>query len=155
MSSSRGFTLIETVVAVLIAATIIVAIGGLSERLVHHRTTTDSNSAAMALAERKMEVLLADTNPNPTTTQCAGGSPPSLCSGSHGPTNVDLNLAASTSGPYTVTWTIVNATTTSTSPFVQAVTGGSPTAVKKITVKVTHMHDPFVNASVVRYYKVT
>ena len=151
MSSKRGFTIVETVVAVLVAALVILSVGGLSERLVHHRTTTDSNSAAMALAERKMEVLLADSNPNPTGASCPAAN---LCSGTHGPTNVNLNLVASASGPYTITWTVVNATTTSTSPFVQAVTGGTPIAVKKITVTVTHMHDPLVNASIVRYYKV-
>src|SRR5262249_29142782 len=96
---------------------------------------------------RKMEVLLAIPYP-------PGSCPTDLCSGTHGPTNVDLNLAPSASGPYTVTWTVVDATTTSTSPFVQAVTGGTPTVVKKITVTVPHVHDPLVNASIVRYYKV-
>ena len=59
MSSNRGFSLIEAVVAILIGAIVILGLGGLSERLIHHRTTTDSNSAAMSLAERQMEKLLA------------------------------------------------------------------------------------------------
>src|SRR3989442_2896395 len=48
-------TLIESVVAVLIAAIVVIAIGGLGERLFHHRATTDSNSAALNIAELQME----------------------------------------------------------------------------------------------------
>ncbi len=58
MFSSKGFTLIEAVVAMLIGAFVVIAVGGLTERLIHHRITTDSNSAAMSLAEHRMETLL-------------------------------------------------------------------------------------------------
>ena len=153
MYNNRAFTLIETLIALVIGVAVVLGIGGLGERLVHHRVTADSNSAAMSLAERQMEVLLADLNPDPTTAQCPAAK---LCSGTHGPSNVDIDLAASTSGPYSVQWTVVDSTTTSTSPFVLATTGGAAQkAVKKITMTVSHLRNPYVNATVVRYYKVT
>ncbi len=153
MSSSPGFTLIEAMVALVIGVAVVLGIGVLGERLIHHRVTTDSNSAAMSLAERQMEVLLADPIPNPTTAQCPAAK---LCSGTHGPTSVDVDLASSTSGPYSVRWAVVDATTSSTSAFVLATTGGpAQKAVKQITVAVSHLKNPNVNASLVRYYKVT
>lgn len=146
MSSKQGFALIETVIAVVIGVAIVIGVGALGERLLHHRVTTDSNSAAMSLAEQQMEVLPADTSPNPTTIQCGGASPPKPCPGTHGPTNVDVNLAASASGPYEVPWTVVDSTTTSTSPLVLATTGGqAQKAVKKITVTVSHLKDQSVD----------
>src|SRR5437016_2749068 len=84
MSNKLGFSLIEAVVAILIGAVVVVAVGGLSERLIHHRTTTDSNSAAMSLAEARMEALLTDPNLSPT---CPNNPPlaadPALCAGAH------------------------------------------------------------------------
>jgi hypothetical protein len=140
-------------VALVIGVAVVLGIGILGERLMHHRATTDANSAAMTLAERQMEVLLADPVPSPTTAQCPAAK---LCSGTHGPTSVDVDLAPSASGPYSVRWTVVDATTTATSPFVLATTGGAAQkAVKKITVIVSHLKNPNVNASLVRYYKVT
>lgn len=159
MFNNKGFTLIEALVAMVIGVAIVVGLGGLGERLIHHRVTTDSNSAAMSLAERQLEALLADSNPNPTGGECpaallCGAAPPAGLT--KGPTNVDINLNASAAGPYRVQWNVVDSTTTPTSPFVVAVTGGTPpTAVKKITVTVTHVNNPSVNATVVRYYKVS
>ncbi len=153
MSNNRGFTLIEVMIALVIGLTVVLSTGALGERLTHHRVTTDSNSAAMSLAEQQMEVLLADPTPNPAAAQCPSAK---LCSGTHGPTSMDVNLVTSTAGPYSVQWTIVDASTTSTSPFVLAATGGSAQkAVKKITVLVSHLTNPQVNATLVRYYKVT
>jgi prepilin-type N-terminal cleavage/methylation domain-containing protein len=140
VSSNRGFSLIEILVAMAIGVAVVLGVGALGERLVHHRVTTDSNSAAMSLAERQMEVLLADTNPNPTTAQCPAAN---LCSGAH----------TSPSGLYTVQWTIVDGSTASTSPLVLAT--GATALVKKITVTVTHLRNPQVNATLVRYYKVS
>ena len=50
----------KRLVAILIGVIVVLGLGGLSERLIHHRTTTDSNSAAMSLAERQLEKLFAD-----------------------------------------------------------------------------------------------
>jgi Tfp pilus assembly protein PilV len=151
--SNRGFTLLEALVALVIGVAVVLGIGALGERLIHHRVTTDSNSAAMSLAERQLEALLADPVRDPTTAQCPAAN---LCSGTHGPNSVDVNLASSTSGPYRVRWTIVDATTASTSLFVLATTGGAAQkAVKQITVTVSHLTNTNVNATLVRYYKVT
>jgi prepilin-type N-terminal cleavage/methylation domain-containing protein len=159
MSSSRGFTLIEAVVAVLIGALLVVAMGGLSERLVHHRVTTDSNSAAMSLAERQMEALLADPIPNPTGAQCPAanlcGDTPANGGRTHGPTSVNENLVASGSGPYNVQWVVIDANNTSPTTSPLALAAGSTSLVKKITVSVSHLRNPQVSATVVRYYKVS
>jgi Tfp pilus assembly protein PilV len=177
MSSNQGFTLIEGVVAVLIAAFVVIAVGGLSERLLHHRTTTDSNSAAQSLAEWKMEKLVADTNPNPPATDCTGsasasnicgtattwGTNGNLCGNTtatgaqHGPFPVDvLGNTSTSSGPYCIQWRVIDASTGASSPLiipagVPTPTGGSaPT--KRITVTVTHLRNPLVNARVVNQY---
>jgi Tfp pilus assembly protein PilV len=154
VSSKSAFTLVETLVAVVIGVAFVLGIGALGERLLHHRATTDSNSAAMSLAERQMETLLADPNPNPTGAQCpaadlCGGAPPGGLT--HGPTSVNESLVASASGPYRVQWVVVDASAVSTSPFVRAV--GSSSLVKKITVTVSHLRNPQVSATLVRYFK--
>jgi type II secretory pathway pseudopilin PulG len=157
VSSNKGFSLIETLAALLIGVAIVVGLGGLTERLLHHRVTTDSNSAAMSLAERQMEALLADPIANPTGGQCPSAN---LCGDTlanggrtHGPTSVNENLAASASGPYRVQWVVIDADSTNPSPLVLAV--GATSLVKKITVTVSHLRNPQVSATLVRYYKVS
>lgn len=137
-SSNEGFTLIEALAAIVIAAAIVAGLGALSERLIHHRVTTDGNSAAMSLAEAQMESLLADLTPNPSS--CPGSN---LCSGTH----------TATSGDYNIQWVVVDATTATSSPFVRA--KGSTAPVKKITVTVTHARNPMVNAALTRFYDVS
>ncbi len=158
LSNKDGFTLIEALVAIVIGVAVVLGVGALSERLVHHRVTTDSNSAAMALAERQMEALLADPIANPTAAQCpaanlCGGAPPSGLT--HGPTSVTESLVVSASGPYRAQWAVIDANSTAptTSPLALAV--GSTSLVKKITVTVSHLRNPQVSATVVRYYKVS
>lgn len=154
MSSRAGFTLIESVVSTLVGAVVVITVGGLGERLIHHRVTTDSNSAAMSLAERQMETLLADPVLNPTGGQCPSAK---LCSGAHGPTSVDINLSPSSSGLYRVRWTVVDASTAQNSPLITS-SSASPSVgvdVKSITVTVTHLRNPQVNATIVRFYKVS
>jgi hypothetical protein len=160
MSSNRGLSLVEAVVAVLIGALLVVAIGGLTERLIHHRVTADSNSAAMSLAERQMETLLAipplSANPPPgcTTAQdLCGGPPPNGLT--HGPTSVNENLVASGSGPYSVQWVVIDANNTSPTTSPLALAASATSLVKKITVSVSHLRNPQVSATVVRYYKVS
>jgi Tfp pilus assembly protein PilV len=150
--------LIEILVASVVGAIVVIAMGLLGERLIHHRTTTDSNSAAMALAERQMEALLADGNPNPSAAQCpaanlCGAAPPSGLQ--HGPTSVDESLVAFASGPYRVGWVVVDANSTSPTSSPLALAAGSTSLVKKITVTVSHLRNPQVGATLVRYYKVS
>ena len=144
MFNKAGFTLIEAVVAMLMSVAVIVSIGTLSERLVHHRTTTGSNSAATTLAERTMEALLA--LPNPATDA-------SLTSGVHGPCGtppcaVDFGGAPTLNGPYTLQWAVADSGSASTFFL-------TPTAeVKRITVTVAHANDPMVASSIVAFYNV-
>jgi type II secretory pathway pseudopilin PulG len=155
MFSRKGFTLIEAVVAMLIGAFVVIAVGGLSERLIHHRATTDSNSAAMSLAVRQMEKLLADSNKTPTGCPAPGSlttSSPALCAGTH--PAVTANADGTGSGPYQVQWTVVNADASATSPLVIPTpdpSGALQDPVKQITVTVTMPHNPLVNAQIVRF----
>ena len=142
-----GFTMIEAVVAIVMSVALVVGIGSLTGRLVHHRTTTSSNSAATSLAERTMEALLAlpdpandaslSTTPSPTHGPC--GTPP--C-------RVDSGGTPTTDGPYTLQWSVSDSGLASTF-FV------TPTAeVKRITVTVAHANNPLVTSSVVAFYNV-
>jgi Tfp pilus assembly protein PilV len=151
MSSRGGFTLIEAVVAVLIGALLVVAMGGLSERLIHHRTTADSNSAAMSLAERQMETLLGNPTANPTS--CPTVDSFALCAGTHTAVTVNAQGATSASGPYRVQWVVTDATNAQTSPLVTPDPSLVTIKVKRITVTVTHLSNGLVNATLVRYYK--
>ena len=155
MSNSRGFTITEAVVALLVAAMTVIAIGGLGERLNHHRTTTDSNSAAMSLAERQMESLLAETVQNPTTAQCptanlCGGSPPTGLTKTLTSRNVDLTSC----GPYTVQWAVVDDDNSSATSPLKLSAGTTATAMKTITVTVTLPANPLVRASITRHLHV-
>jgi Tfp pilus assembly protein PilV len=130
---NHGFTLIEALVSIVIGVAIVVGIGGLAERLVHHRETADSNSAAMSLAERQMERLLASQNPS-TDSNLNGTNP-----------------HTATSGSFNISWTVTDANTTGTR-FVLS-SGSNPSApnVKSITLTVTHANNPAVRATIERH----
>jgi Tfp pilus assembly protein PilV len=154
--NSRAFSIIEVLVAVVVGAIVVIGVGLLGERLVHHRATTDSNSAAMSLAERQMEQLLADPNPNPTGGACpaanlCGAAPPTGLN--HTLTNRNVDLTAG--GPYTVQWNVVNNdNTTQTSPLkLSSGTNPTKTVIKTIRVTVTLPNNPLVRASITRHYK--
>lgn len=143
-SNEGGFSLIEALAALLVGLGLVLGLGNLGQRLAHHRTTTNSNSAAMAYAEQQMEKILADQNP-----RASGGSCPAnpLCAGSHGVTVGDFN----------VQWTVVDSTNATSSPLIMACTNPACTftfTVKKITVTVTHSKNPAVTASITRLYDV-
>lgn len=139
-----GFTMIEAVVAILMSVAVVIGIGNLTGRLVHHRSTTGSNSAATSLAERTMEALLSLPDPSNDV---------SLTDGTHGPCGtppcpVDLGGTSTTNGPYTLQWSVSDSSSAS-SFFV------TPTAeVKRITVTVAHANNPMVRSSVVAFYNV-
>ena len=156
MFSNRGFSLIEVLVAIVVGAIVVIGVGLLGERLVHHRTTTDSNSAAMALAERTMEQLLADPTPNPTGGACpnanlCGAAPPAGLN--HTLTNRNVDLTSG--GAYTVQWNVINNdNTTQTSPLkLSSGTNPTKTVVKTIKVTVTLPNNPLVHASITRHYR--
>jgi prepilin-type N-terminal cleavage/methylation domain-containing protein len=152
VSNSRGFSLIEVLVAIVVGAIVVIGVGLLGERLVHHRATSDSNSAAMSLAERKMEQLLAASTP-PTCPgdDLCGGAPPGGLNHTLSNQNVDLTSG----GPYTVLWNVVdNDNSTQTTPLkLSSGTNPTQTIVKTITVTVTLPKNPLVNASIKRHYR--
>jgi Tfp pilus assembly protein PilV len=141
-SNSDGFSLIEALVALLVGLGLVLGLGNLGQRLVHHRTTTNSNSAAMAYAEQQMEKILADQNPRPSGGSCPSAS---LCAGSH----------STTVGQFTVQWTVTDSSTSTSSPLIlSSATNTASFTVKKITVSVTHSKNPMVSASITRLYDV-
>ena len=152
--NSRGFSLIEVLVAIVVGAIVVIGVGLLGERLVHHRATTDSNSAAMSLAERQMEQILAIPLPPP-----GAPCPPDLCGGAptvgldHTLTNRNVDLTAG--GPYTVQWNVIdNDNTTQTTPLkLSSGTNPTQTVVKTIRVTVTLPNNPLVRASITRHYR--
>ena len=140
--NNEGFSLIETLAALLVGLGLVLGLGNLVQRLSHHRTTTNSNSAAMAYAEQQMEKLLADQNPRPSGGSCPAAS---LCAGSH----------STTAGAFDVRWTVVDSSTAATSPLIlSSATNTALFTVKKITVNVTHSKNPAVSASITRLYNV-
>ena len=158
MCNSRGFSLLEVLVAIVVGALVVIGVGLLGERLVHHRATSDSNSAAMSLAERQMEQLLADPTPNPTGGACpaanlCGAAPPA--GQTHTLTNRNVDLTSG--GPYTVRWIVVNNdNSTQTSPLkLSSGTNPTQTIVKTITVTVTLPNNPLVSASIKRHYRLS
>ena len=165
MSNKLGFSLIEAVVAIVIGALVVVAVGGLSERLIHHRATADSNSASMSLAEWQMERLLADPISTPSPSGCTplAGCPnlcpapasltttsPALCAGTHPAITMQANGTAT--GPFRVQWTVVDADGSGISPLVipTPAPAAQQTPMKHITVVVTLPNNPLVNATVAR-----
>jgi prepilin-type N-terminal cleavage/methylation domain-containing protein len=150
--NSRGFSLIEVLVAIIVGAIVVIGVGLLGERLVHHRATSDSNSAAMSLAERQMEQLLAQPTPPtcPGADLCGAAPPAGL---NHTLTNRNVDLTSG--GPYTVQWNVVdNDNTTQTSPLkLSSGTNPTKTIIKTITVTVTMPNNLAVNASIKRHYR--
>ncbi|MBI2962773.1 MAG: prepilin-type N-terminal cleavage/methylation domain-containing protein [Deltaproteobacteria bacterium] len=147
MCSERGFTLIEVAAAALIGTVLVLGVGLLSENLVRRRAAADSSSAAAALAERQMELLLAEQNP---------GTSPELTAGTHGPgascvsPPCKITETGDTStliGPYLMQWTVVDDSSAAT-PLID------PSAsTKTITVTVTHTSNPFTRATLQTHYK--
>jgi competence protein ComGC len=161
MFSSRGFTLVEAIVAALVGVILVVAVGRVGQSVIHQRSSTDSNSAATSLAEWQMEKLLADPVQKPELDGlCSGGSVPALCGAAptstgggrnHGP--IDVNEKGTTIGTlsYRVQWNVVNLNDTANSPLVTPTGASMP--MKKITVTVTHLRNSSARASVVRYHR--
>ena len=72
MFSNGGFTLIEVLVGAVIGALLVVAVGVLGQNVVHQRISADSNSAAMSIAEKKVEGFIYSAPVQGTTTENVG-----------------------------------------------------------------------------------
>lgn len=141
-SNNGGFSLIEALAAMLVGLGLVLGLGNLGQRLVHHRTTTNSNSAAMAYAEQQMEKILADQNPRPSGGACPAAN---LCAGFH----------SVTVGQFNVQWTVTDSSTATNSPLIlSSATNTALFTVKKITVTVAHAKNPMASASITRLYDV-
>jgi len=149
MCSERGFTLLEVLIAALIGLVLVLGVGLLGESLERRRASTDSSSAAMTLAERQMEQLLALASP---------ASASNLTAGTHGPgtpcTSPPCKITATgdtntLTGPYLMQWTVVDNAASGTA----LIDPTSPSSTKKITVLVTHVSNPFIHATLQTYYK--
>lgn len=146
MFSERGFTLIEVAAAALIGVVLVLGVGLLSENLVRRRASSDSISAAVALAERQMEQLLAKQSP---------GTSADLTAGSHGPgascvsppCKLDETGTATLNGPYLMQWDVIDSSSSGT-PLVDP-----DASTKKITITVSHVTNPFTRATLQTYYK--
>jgi len=147
MSSDRGFTLIEVLVAMVIGASMVLAVGLSSETLVRRRSANASISAATSLAERQMEQLLAKQSPASDADLTAGIHGPNPCASP--PCKIDETGAATLNGPYLMQWTVVDNSNSSGKPLLDP--SGST---KQITTTVTHVTNPYARATLVTYYKV-
>lgn len=150
-----GFTLIEAIVAMLVGIIMVVAMGPLTQGLMAHRISSDFDSAAMSLAERQLEQILADANRNPTAVACASTPAPALCGGAapdgraHGPVDVNVSGGQTGARPYKVRWSVVDLDDSAVSPFATPV--GVDLRVKKVTVTVSKRESATPNATLVRY----
>ena len=143
LSPQHGFSLVEAATATLVGLQLVLGIGLLSQRLIHKRVSADSRSAALSLAEREMEQILALPNPDTNASLTAGthgpcGSPPCL---------VAVDGSSTLNGPYLLQWTVVDNGASGT-PLVD-----STASSKKITVSLTHVTDANARATLQTYYK--
>jgi prepilin-type N-terminal cleavage/methylation domain-containing protein len=155
MSGKQGFTLIEVVVAALIGVTVVLFAGLLGSNLVHQRTSSDSSSAAMAIAERTMEKLqgipFSEVAGSLYVTRMSAGlhgppvGPGTSCVSP--PCPVDGTGEPSV-GPYLLRWNVTNNGLTGSRPLVTPLNDS-----KQITVTVTHATNPNVRANLVSYFK--
>ena len=152
MSNNKGLSIIEAIVAILVGAIVVLAIGGLGGRLFHYRTTTSSNSAAMNIAERQMETLLGDPLQKPpagcTVAQALCGDTSST-GRLHGPTRVDVTGAPAAGGEFTVSYWVKDNSGSNDSPLLQP--PDVSWTVKQLRVRVTHVTNREAAAELVRY----
>jgi prepilin-type N-terminal cleavage/methylation domain-containing protein len=124
MYRDHGFTLIETLVALVVGVALVVTIGVLGGNLIRHRANADSNSAAMSLAQMKLEQLRALDDPAAGTDS----------------ETVDENGTPGL-GPYQIQWTVTD-----------NVPAIPDTVSKHIKVTVSHDYNRFAAAEIETYY---
>jgi prepilin-type N-terminal cleavage/methylation domain-containing protein len=156
MSTDRGFTLIETLVAVLIGTLLVIFAGILGGNLIRHRANADSSSAATSIAQQALELIRAEPVLDPDATACsvpvcASAWPdeinrcPRLCARVYGPFPVNEHGTPAIGGPYQLSW---------------VVTDGQPVALsdvdsKRVVVEVSHENNPLVRSRLQTYLQVS
>jgi prepilin-type N-terminal cleavage/methylation domain-containing protein len=133
-SGYRGFTLIEVAVAMLIGVGLVVSIGILSQGSTHARATADAQSAAVSLAEQRLEQLRAFAIP--------GGlvNGPDHGDGSSGNGWIDETGTPSPTGPYRRHWSVDDYPP-----------GAS---CKRVTITVEHFDNTEVHAELTSYIRI-
>ena len=126
MFCKRGFSLIETVVALLIATLIVLSTGLLGTRMFHRRSSSASLSAATSVAQKRIEELRLETLANTTENQL-----------------VDETGTAAIGGPYSRTLVVADGPVVGTK------------SLKRVTVTVQHVTNPEVRVQLVTYFRVT
>lgn len=135
--SERGFSLLETLVAMLVALTIVASVGLLGMRLTHRRTSSASVSVATSIAEKHLESL------RPLRVPWTG-----LDTIGSDTKDVDATNELSLGGPYRRTTTI------GLGP--EITVGGVPrTPMRRVTVTVVHVTNPEVSVTLETYFRVS
>lgn len=133
-NSERGFTLLETLVAMLLSVTVVLSVGVLGSRLAHRRSSSASISAATSLAELTIEQLrplrVPWTMTNGTTSQL-----------------VDASGTITVGGPYSRTTEIADGPSLTV--------GGTIRSLKHVTVTVTHTTNPEIRVQLVSYFRIS
>lgn len=133
-SRARGFTLLETLIAMLVAVVVVLSVGLLSTRLTHRRSSAASISAATSLAELTIERL----RPLQVPWTMTNGSITQL---------VDASGTVAVGGPYSRTTVIADG------PVLTV--GANTRSLKRVTVTVTHVTNAEVSVQLTTYFRVS
>jgi prepilin-type N-terminal cleavage/methylation domain-containing protein len=125
MSCRRGFSLIETMVALLVATLIVLSTGLLGTRMFHRRSSSASLSAATSIAQKRIEELRIETLANKTENLL-----------------VDETGTTAIGGPYSRTLRVEDGPAVGTK------------SMKRVTVTVQHVTNPEVRVQLVTYFRV-
>jgi Tfp pilus assembly protein PilV len=134
-----GFTLIEVAVAGVIGVILVLAVGKLGLNATHQRVSSDSISAAVSLAEQRLEKLKALPSPATASDLTVAGN-------THADPSNPIKEDGTAGGKYNVTWTVTDSGAGAFYP--------AP-GVKKIVINVQHANNPMVNVTLATYYKVS
>ena len=130
-SRQHGFSLIESLVAMLVALTVVASVGILGMRLTHRRSSSASISAATSVAEKAIESL------RPLT-------PAAGVANRDQTQDVDELGNVSVGGPYRRRVSVENG----------PLEVGGVQKMKKATVTVWHVTNPEVRVELVTYFRV-
>jgi Tfp pilus assembly protein PilV len=146
MSSERGFTLVEVLVAGAIGVVAVLGFGLLQETCLRRRASTNATATATSLAEQELEQLLAELQPETAADLTAGLHGPNGCAAP--PCKIDETGAATVNGPFRMQWAVVDGDGSGTAPLFDP-----SHSTKEITMTVTHVSDAYARATLVTRYK--